>query len=179
MPELKDIFLPDTVVIRSTLSQDKQVISTAVQSFSVDLLERPKPLGNAPLPVGRGLGDPPLVASKTISYFCAFQGDGPESPFQISIRGVIDLKPGAKAVLVSRIGGMTYSDDLAGAADDTGAYVVSHTVTAIPANGVLVTLFLLIDRTLVDGGLSGASANVEAIEFSLDVTIPKNQSSCS
>ena len=167
MADIKDVFLPDTLVVRSTISPDKQVVTTLVQSLQVQLPPRPQPLGGASFPVGRNLGDPPLVATQTASLFVDFAGTATDVTVRVRIMGFVDLKPGARATLVSRIAGTTFTDDPACAAKD-GLYELSHTVKVTPANGLLLTFFLLIDRNITDNALPEAFAAVESVEFNLE-----------
>jgi hypothetical protein len=166
MADLKNVFLPNSLVVASTVSPDKQVITSLVQSFLVELEPRPKPSGGREHQVGRTLADPPLVASQSSSLFMQLSLDKAEAPVRVRIMGNVQRQPGARAVLVSRLAGTTYCEELSGNPTD-GSYEVAYTVNA-PANGLLLTLFLLVDRNITDGGLPAIVATVETVEFSLD-----------
>ena len=168
MANIKNVFLPDTLVVGSTISPDKQVVTTLVQSLQVELPPRRQPLTGRPLQVGRNLGDPSLVATQTASLFVDFAEAATDLSVRVRIMGFVDLHPGARATLVSRIAGTTFTDDPACVAKD-GLYELSHTVKVTPANGLLLTLFLLIDRNTTDGALPEAIATVETVEFNLEV----------
>src|SRR5215469_9792623 len=109
MSKWTNVFLPDTVVIRSMISDDEQAVSVAVQNLMVVLLaaSRPIPPGGADQP-GRTLGDPPLVASRTATLYAPITSNDAEVRVRVEIEATAELEPGARAVLVSRLAGATF-----------------------------------------------------------------------
>jgi hypothetical protein len=167
MAKIKNVFLPDTMVVNTDVSPDQQVAGTQVQSLLVQLAAHPKPPQGATLRVGTNLGDPPVVASQTASLFVQLTGDEPEVPVWVRIMGTVAVQPGARAVLVSRLACSTFSDDLAAAAKDN-QLILTHAVKAAPRDGLLVTFFLLVDRIVTDGALPEAFAAVESVEYNFE-----------
>jgi hypothetical protein len=168
MTTLADVFLPDTLVIRTTISADKQVATTIVQSLLVQLAERPKP-PTGDIPIGTNLGDSPIVDSRSASFFLKLASDEGSAELRIRIMGNAELQSGSRGALVSRIAGHTFLDELA-PPDGGGDFEFSHDVTVTPKNGLLVTLFLVVDREIAKGALGAAFASVTSVEFSADLS---------
>lgn len=164
MPTFEGVFLPDSLVLQRSITDDKQAVTIMVENIQVQLAARDKPIPPAHLTVGRGLGDSPLVAYRLGNLFVELHGDEAPVTVRVDIRGGVDTKLGARAVLVSRIAGLTCTDELA-TGEKSEEYALRYSVNVLPRNGLSVTLLLLVDRDIVDGALPFASASVDSIDL--------------
>lgn len=164
MPNFEGVFLPDSLVLQRSITDDKQTVTIMVENLQVQLAARDKPTPPAQLAVGRGLGDGQLVAYRLGNIFVELRGDEAPATVRVDIRGGVDTKPGARAVLVSRIAGLTFTDELA-TGEKSEEYALSYCVNVLPVNGLSVTLLLLVDREIADGALPFASASVDSIDL--------------
>lgn len=167
MPTFEGVFLPDSLVLPRSITDDKQTVSIMVENLHVELAAREKPIPPAQLTVGRGLGDSQLVAYRLGNLFVELQGEEAPATVRVDIRGGVDTEPGARAVLVSRIAGLTCTDELA-TGEKSEEYALMYSVNVLPKNGLSVTLLLLVDRDIADGALPFASASVDSIDLVLE-----------
>jgi len=170
MPTFENVFLPDTLVLVTTLNEDKQFATTIVQSLQVDLSSRPKPIPPGEITVGRSLGDSPIVASRSANIFVKLGGevDACDVMVRIDIRGFVDVMPGSRALLITRLAGTTFTDELTG---EDNAFLLTHSAKVRSKKGVLVTFFLLVDRDVVDGALPDALAVIQSLDFSFETSV--------
>ena len=171
MPIFENVFLSDTLVLATTLNEDKQFATTIVQNLQVDLPSREKPIPPTEITVGGSLGDSPFVASRSANLFVQLGGevDACGVTVQIIIRGSVDLMPGSRALLVTRLAGTTFTDELTASGEVTD-FQLTHSAKARSKKGVPVTFFLLVDRDIVDGALPYAFAVVVSLEFSFETS---------
>jgi hypothetical protein len=167
MPTFKNAFIPDSLVLSTSLTPDNQAASIVVENLKVTLNAAEKPNSPGKLNVGRGLSDHQLVAACLSNIFVQLRGDEQTVQVKIDIRGYVDAEAGARGVLVTRLAGKTFTDELVGD-ENNGLYTFSHTVSVSPANGLSITLLLLVDRDIVDGALPFAAAGVETIDLAFE-----------
>lgn len=164
MPTFANAFLPDSLVISTALSPDKQTASILLMNLSVELPSREKPTPPARIRVGQSLGDSQLVASRLGNIYFQLKGDEPEATARIVIKGNVSVGAGARALLVSRIAGTTFTDELA-VSEKIEEYELTHSVRISPESGLPITLLILVDREFVEGSLSYASAVVDSVDL--------------
>jgi len=164
MPAVKDVFLPDSVVIKPTISVDKLAVTCLVQGVIVSLNPVPKPT-RGDLVVGTNLNDPPLVATRMGTLYVQLEPESADATVEVFIRGHADLPDGTQAAVVARIAGQTFTGDPTASLGKDKLYTLSHTAQVPAGNGLLVTVLLLADRTIVDGGLPGALLTVDSLDL--------------
>jgi len=167
MPTFKAVFLPDSVVLTTSISDDKKNVSIMVDNLFVALPAREKPTPPSQIAVGKTLADSPLVAYRLGNLFVALKGDEPAVRVKVDIRGGVDTGAGSRAVLISRLAGVTYTDELA-EGEKSEPYTLTHSLDVTPSSGFAAMLLLLIDRDFVDGALPFASASVETIDLTFE-----------
>jgi hypothetical protein len=106
MTTFSDVFLPNTVVIRSDLSADSQVITGKLQNLLINL--EPASLAARP---GETSADPLLANVRTVTLFAPVTGNDAQVSVQVKFQGTAELDPNARAVLISRIAGNTFVDE--------------------------------------------------------------------
>lgn len=165
MPTFTKVFLPNTLALGSfDISEDKQAMTTVLNYLQVHIDELP------PRERERNLGENQNVDSRSATLFVQLgdEVDTCDVTVRIAITVSVQLMPGSRALLVTRLAGTTFTDEPSGK-DKEFVYTYSSMIRS--KKGFLVTFFLLVDRDIVDGGLPAASAAIDSVDFSFETLV--------
>jgi len=149
MAKIKGVFLPDSVDLVSSVSTDQQAATVLIEKLRVTL-------GGIP---------GPLTVTRVATILIPFDKADSDLTIQQVVRGVADVRPGARALLVAQLGGQTVQVELPKPnAKDTN-FTASMSSTLPQGAPYQASFFLLlerdVDRPEIGGDLAVQSLDIE------------------
>jgi hypothetical protein len=150
MAKIKGVFLPDSVDLVSNVSSDRQAVTVMIEKLRVTL----------------GGVSGPLTVSRAATILVPLDMADADLTVRQVVRGVADVRPGARAVLLAQLGGQTVQIELPKPDTEDKNYAYTLLSTLPKGAPYQATLFLLLERD-VDRPEIGGDITVESLDIEI------------